>query len=29
VPVDWRINAPRKRALFNLVAEMTASEARF
>lgn len=29
VPVDWRINAPRKRAFFNLVAEMTGSEARF
>jgi hypothetical protein len=29
VPVDWRINAPRKRASFNLVAEMTGSEARF
>jgi hypothetical protein len=29
VPVDWRINAPRKRAFFNLVAEMTGSRARF
>jgi hypothetical protein len=29
IPVDWRINAPRKRAFFNLVAEMTGSEARF
>ena len=29
VPVDWRINAPRKRAFFNLVAELTGSEARF
>jgi hypothetical protein len=29
VPVDWRINAPRKRAFFNLVAEMTGSEVRF
>ena len=29
VPVDWRINAPRQRAFFNLVAEMTGSEARF
>jgi hypothetical protein len=29
VPVDWRINAPRKRAFFNLVAEMTGSAARF
>ena len=29
VPVDWRINAPRKRAFFNLVAEMTGSDARF
>jgi hypothetical protein len=29
VPVDWRINSPRKRAFFNLVAEMTGSEARF
>jgi hypothetical protein len=29
VPVDWRINAPRKRAFFKLVAEMTGSEARF
>jgi hypothetical protein len=28
VPVDWRINSPRKRAFFNLVAEMTGSEAR-
>jgi hypothetical protein len=29
VLVDWRINAPRKRAFFNLVAEMTGSPARF
>jgi len=29
VPVDWRITSPRKRAFFNLVAEMTGSEARF
>lgn len=29
VPVDWRINAPRKRAFFNLVAEMTGSDVRF
>lgn len=29
VPVDWRINTPRKRAFFNLVAEMTGSAARF
>ena len=29
VPVDWRINAPRQRAFFNLIAEMTGSEARF
>ncbi len=29
VPVDWRINSPRKRAFFNLVAQMTGSEARF
>jgi hypothetical protein len=29
VPVDWRINSPRKRAFFNLVAEMTGSAARF
>jgi hypothetical protein len=29
VPVDWRINASRKRAFFNLVAEMTGSDARF
>ena len=29
VPVDWRINAPRKRAFFNLVAEMAGSAARF
>ncbi len=29
VPVDWRINAPRKRAFFNLVAQMTGSPARF
>ena len=29
VPVDWRINAPRKRAFFNLLAEMTGSTARF
>jgi hypothetical protein len=29
VPVDWRINSPRKRAFFNLLAEMTGSEARF
>jgi hypothetical protein len=29
VPVDWRISSPRKRAFFNLVAEMTGSEVRF
>ena len=29
VPVDWRISSPRKRAFFNLVAEMTGSAARF
>jgi hypothetical protein len=29
VPVDWRISSPRKRAFFNLVAEMTGSEARW
>ena len=29
VPVDWRINSPRKRAFFNLAAEMTGSDARF
>jgi hypothetical protein len=29
VPVDWGINAPRKRAFFNLVADMTGSAARF
>jgi hypothetical protein len=29
VPVDWRISSARKRAFFNLVAEMTGSEARF
>jgi hypothetical protein len=29
VPVDWRINSARKRAFFNLVAEMTGSRARF
>jgi hypothetical protein len=29
VPVDWRIIAPRKRAFFNLLAEMTGSPARF
>lgn len=29
VPVDWRISSPRKRAFFNLLAEMTGSEARF
>ena len=29
VPVDWRINSPRKRAFFNLLAEMTGSDARF
>ena len=29
VPVDWRINAPRKRAFFNLVAEMAGRAPRF
>jgi len=29
VPVDWRINAPRKRAFFNLVAQMTGCAACF
>jgi hypothetical protein len=29
VPVVWQINSPRKRAFFNLVAEMTGSDARF